>query len=1643
MQYFRGWMTPEPSEEPERKWERLNALPKRALAWLALGPAWPSEVAEGGFPLDPANTWTGPPVTQKLQMEADRGFLTALPATTPWEGPIFSLPASTRRSAQELFALDPRYGTEFLQRELALSGQAMQKSGGSLLEYDPLLSRWARLASLAGNDAALAEEFDRQVSAAFQAADWAAQLSIPEASRWIDAAQQIADVVGGPLLISVGRARNRLELYSRRANDKRKLANYLPRPEQDAAVDELLRDEDHWALHFAGEGGVGKTMLLRHVTEKPGLAVSRVDFDYLNPDYPRRAPGLLLVALAEDFRLQAGPDMESAFERFDRRVNSLHSQIEGALRVGQNEPMSLDTEPLEDVLQAFVDALGKLAENRQPVLLLDTCEELAKIRPDGSIPDNVAGTFEILNRLHERYKRVRVIFAGRRPLASTGYGWNAESPLGPQPHLRLHLIEHFTRQQADDYLSAFHEEMDGRTVSVPKDHIPVLRSLSVTSSAGARQRFSIPGQPPMDEERYNAYDLEMYADWVCRDPNLTPEKLTAAGRHYYIRERIVGRAGKVRPLVPILAVCGRFDVGILKMFVIQSLGEDTATGSTLEQRIRAVTDLDWIQPDRAAGPDMWRVDNPLREQLLRYYESQEAADYHAARRTVADILKQETLSRPFLQLNEQYFEVALDTLLDEPREAAAWWAQIEDRIAMDGQWVWASRLISLLLAHPVLAPDRPMSLRAAVVATRAAALLHTGEADPLSIWPDVEMALDRYPEVPQRRRIELRARLAMGRVTPSVSGLDARNDPQLVAACLAQVEAAVERGDGTLDGEMTRSLDELSVTVTDPGMRAFVRSLEARCVRIPRDRNETRVIWKEALGGASVGIANTWLDWRPPDDLACRIALEFIRAGYATAEDISLDPSSKTVDADRLASAVLLHFQMASETRAGDLEVARQKPRCTAHRYYPPYFVAALWKSARDAAPGDAVAELGKLSSSFAGLADVALAIDRVHLDIRLRYRMATGAVPPAVKNSKAESDRLLTAIYTRLFLDGSTRPEGSAGRIANDRWYPAAELAMREAEVKLILEGSGAASALEAAEQCRTAGDALGQMLGLVTEAVWAASAKDRPRLASALEKLRSCYKLQLAGLEPPRLPRWPELEEAVRASKASEVLDSVPKDWRPAAVRTAAALHYHVNGDADASDLLTWVRRNYSVTTLGGQQLPAELDFLTQPAGGIRKWIHTAGKVLGAVIAVAVVMGGTNLIYRGFVAGLHKVGVNLDTIPNILLLAGAVIALASLPAMLGGLSSLYIRLCEFRVEIVPAEAPANRNRPLDVVYTVRNSTKFLRFYLFRNHRQLQPTTEERYAWLNEQMSVKKPQTNYRLLKRLLFGAMADIEIGVDESTAAAPWEAIVHLPSHESALADSPFRTRRALQMREGRTAQVPAAGRLKVAVWSWAPETQVASRKIIELLRTGGSKLEVVIPPFPNATAPDTDILVIYGNPGEGTAAPGLELENVKRTTQFQATQAYSTDSTANAAPAGLHTTTSITSRCPNLRICIVQPPPSSISRRVSSDRRDAGLMRRIGAELFRTGIPAVLMLPSAVEQTPAEILGKLRPVLRGDLGPRNTARTIVAAVSDLQRALATLNLPDTEAALEIALDVCLYIEKRVDLRVNTNGTRPVAV
>src|SRR5262249_31948594 len=137
-----------------------------------------------------------------------------------------------------------------------------------------------------------------------------AAASLSEIQGWIEAARPLEQLLGGELTRALARAARRLELQQRRAYDEQHLTRFLARAEQINAFSELMQGDDtQWALHFVGLGGVGKTMLMRYISaryfadqnNKPSLC--RIDFDYLNPDYPSRAPALLLDQLSQELRL--------------------------------------------------------------------------------------------------------------------------------------------------------------------------------------------------------------------------------------------------------------------------------------------------------------------------------------------------------------------------------------------------------------------------------------------------------------------------------------------------------------------------------------------------------------------------------------------------------------------------------------------------------------------------------------------------------------------------------------------------------------------------------------------------------------------------------------------------------------------------------------------------------------------------------------------------------------------------------------------------------------------------------------------------------------------------------------------------------------------------------------------------------------------------------------------------------------------------------------------------------------------------------------------------------------------------------------------------------------------------------------------
>jgi hypothetical protein len=211
----------------------------------------------------------------------------------------------------------------------------------------------------------------------------------------------------------------RIELLYRRTLDLGHLRRFLPRPEQ---IEEFWRlldgDGTIWAVHYLGAGGLGKTMLMRQVAARlapeRGIPTARVDFDHLSPEYPIAKPGQLLLELLDELQsFSANAQADSFAYSFRAQVAQLHA----AVTPGSNDPLArIHDEQFGEVLRTFCDFVRLLP---QPVvLILDTCEELARRQAEGSTLPPVEATFEILERLHEEVPWLRVMFAGRRLLAA-------------------------------------------------------------------------------------------------------------------------------------------------------------------------------------------------------------------------------------------------------------------------------------------------------------------------------------------------------------------------------------------------------------------------------------------------------------------------------------------------------------------------------------------------------------------------------------------------------------------------------------------------------------------------------------------------------------------------------------------------------------------------------------------------------------------------------------------------------------------------------------------------------------------------------------------------------------------------------------------------------------------------------------------------------------------------------------------------------------------------------------------------------------------------------------------------------------------------------------------------------------------------
>jgi hypothetical protein len=1016
---------------------RLVGLPIEEVAWLCLAPAWPLALARESFPGPQGQLMTGDAVERELRELEKRGLVDFYAGEAPWSGPWCTMNRQQRSIvANELLQFTPN-DPEYLARTARNAAIQMRKAARD----QPLprtLEQWAELVEPGLRDG-MADLLDARVAGALQASRDAGQPSCPEAAKWIETAEPLADILAGNLVVAVARSVRRLDLFQRQSVDERFLGNYQPRKEQEQAFVELLEDGQAWALNLVGYGGVGKTMLVRHLktgfAREHGLATARLDFDNLNPNYPARAPGLLLMGFAEELRLNDDPAVAKSFVFFDNAIRSVHSKLEGAFRSGSSGAIGGVATGFETAKQAFCEALGLIAERSQPLLILDTCEELAKLRNEQNLPEALLRTFDLLKDLHDAVPSLRVVFAGRRILASEGSEWSVpQSQLPVRKYLRLMEVRGFDREEAEGFLANYSK--DG--LGVKRELWPSILKQAVSRESPALAHVvwkSGHRAAGVDGPRYNPFDLDLLAAWAATSTG--PGEMQE-GANVYIRDRIAGRLeSPLHEYLPDLAIMGRFDREMFELLT----GFSGEACDLLWEKIRS---QEWIDVDRSAraNGEVYLIEQHLRERILSYYQSN-AMIWNAARQRVRPVLGRITLERQWSDLDHAYFLAAMDVMGDYPVKAADWWAEVERKIARDGVWDWARDITSPLLDTNDPANLRQTGLYAAVAATSCSAALRFTPSELGSMWEEVLTYASLHPTEPGRALLAYRARAGiiaairrqldppdesyagkfeelLGQV-PEWNSLPAesRGDEQAWATEVALIENCVEvleRIDWRLRPpasllEKVTGREEQIWRLVPRQWAAFLRMLLLRTLEGGPVAVFLRILGLRALEGGPVKgedwIAapdppqTDWLDWRRESDLGPRIRLEQARlnrwSGLAPPTAVALpnpDSPFNSLDEERLSALQLLTQLDHSVPEISDafikqsLSVAARPPECQAHRAVPPYFAVALEVKALQGDVAAAVRALQDISADTQYTLDVRQAADRALLRIAARYRL-------------------------------------------------------------------------------------------------------------------------------------------------------------------------------------------------------------------------------------------------------------------------------------------------------------------------------------------------------------------------------------------------------------------------------------------------------------------------------------------------------------------------------------------------------------------------------------------------------------------------------------------------------------------------------
>lgn len=724
------------------------------------------------------------------------------------------------------------------------------------------------------------------------------------AATTIATARVVAEVLGGSIEDAVTRAQWRMEREYRTKNDLEQLRGYQPRTGVEQAVTDLVTGRDpRWVLHLLGGAGVGKTMAVRHLAagrladqlDLPRFPVARVDFDHLDPRYPEQRPAELLVAMTDEL---LGFVVDRSASHRHRVVYDAADALHEELSRTHPDP-AVVSHLRRLVIERFADFLKRLPA--PVVLVLDTCEELAKLYAPGASAPAVDRTFDLLQEVHAEAPQVRVLLAGRRPLVPpTDDRLYAGPRLLVRDYVRVEPVSGFTTAEARTFLSE-------REVST-RLHADILRH---TKEAGGD---------------HNPFELAGLCDWARDEPGLDLRRLARSTVDPYVERRILARVHDraVRAALPFAAALGGFDRALLTPALERvGVGVDAAFDGLSAQ--------EWVTV-RALGRDgraqVIEIDEHLRDRLRAALErstGHPAPDLLALGRDAAGLID----SAPLMEVTTETVAAAVRLL--PPEEAGHLWTRIDARVIQDRAWGWALQVTPrVAAAEQERAGDAGQTILAAILATEASARLHSGHRDGLpGLWSAVATAADWHPHRETALQLSNRASLgafAFGPPQNTAVGLDLLLrwnlswmdiPPDTVIASLDNMVAEI---DSAADARKARIVLH---RLCDPEHPVWIRAgaavlLAGLYLRGFQEQVVTGLL--DSVLGELPGKADTipeYPDWVVPDRLADRVRLARVLIALHGGDMVGGDDrrawraeSGDGIDGDRLRAA-LLDYELA------------------------------------------------------------------------------------------------------------------------------------------------------------------------------------------------------------------------------------------------------------------------------------------------------------------------------------------------------------------------------------------------------------------------------------------------------------------------------------------------------------------------------------------------------------------------------------------------------------------------------------------------------------------------------------------------------------------------------------------------------------